>query len=96
MAAIPKYKCRRPFWFNGRLYKIGEEVEYPGFPSENLEPLDAAGRQKAVAYAAHQKAEAAKSAASKAGVDPGSLEKLIEAAVKATLAAQQTGGKPAA
>jgi hypothetical protein len=50
---MARYRCKKPFWFNFRIWDAGEEVEYAGLPSDNLEPLDDDARAKVVEAKAH-------------------------------------------
>jgi hypothetical protein len=42
---MPRFRVVRVSHIGGRVYQVGDEVEYDGHPSSNLEPLDAAGEK---------------------------------------------------
>ena len=42
---MPRFRVARQSFIGGRVYERGEEVDYDGLPSDNLEPLDDEGRQ---------------------------------------------------
>lgn len=70
---MPKYRVKELSLIGNELFQAGAEVEYDGFPAENLEPLDDEGRAKYQEYldsnAARVKAMIAQNAESQVG-DP--------------------------
>lgn len=42
---MPRYRVARQSLIHGRVYEVGEEVDFFGVPSDNLTPLDAEGVQ---------------------------------------------------
>jgi sRNA-binding protein len=56
---MARYRVRRQSYIGGRVYEVGEKVEYDGHPADNLEPLDAAGREAAAKAKEHFAAERA-------------------------------------
>lgn len=102
---MPKYRCIKPFLYQGRkdaegkapapvMYQIGDEVDYDGLPSSNLEPLCAEGekmRDKAEAVFAKQRRDA-KLAQAPAG------QEMVAAIAEAMMQAMATrrGKQPAA
>lgn len=52
---MPRYKVLEKSLLNNRMYEAGEEVEYEGEVSGNLEPLDDAGRAMRAQYEASNK-----------------------------------------
>lgn len=52
---MPRYKVLEKSLANNQIYEAGEEVEYDGEVSGNLEPLDDAGRAKRTQYEASNK-----------------------------------------
>lgn len=49
---MPRYKVLEKSLVNNQIYEAGDEVEYDGEVSGNLEPLDEAGRAKRAQYEA--------------------------------------------
>lgn len=47
---MPRYKVLEKSLLNNQIFEAGDEVEYDGEVSGNLEPLDAAGRAKRAEY----------------------------------------------
>jgi hypothetical protein len=47
---MPRYKVLEKSYINNRIVEAGEEVDYDGLPSGNLEPLDKAGQKAAAEY----------------------------------------------
>jgi hypothetical protein len=50
---MARYRVLRQSYLGGRIYEAGEKVEFDGWPSDNLEPLDAAARQTQEAAEKH-------------------------------------------
>ena len=47
---MPKYRVKELSLIGNALYKAGDEVEYDGYPADNLEPLDSEGGAKQAEY----------------------------------------------
>jgi hypothetical protein len=47
---MPKYRVLEKSYINNRIHEEGDEIEYDGLPSSNLQPLDSAGKEKAAEY----------------------------------------------
>lgn len=52
---MPRYKVLVKSLLNNQIYEAGDQVEYEGEASENLEPLDDAGRAMRAKYEASNK-----------------------------------------
>lgn len=57
---MPKYRVLEMSFINDRIVQAGEEIEYAGDPSDNLEPLCEEGQAAVAAYAEKEKARIAK------------------------------------
>lgn len=78
---MPRYKVLEKSLLNNQIYEAGEEVEYGGEVSGNLEPLDDAGRAKRAEYEASNKKridtmlQDAKDSPNAGAVDPSTIIK---------------------
>jgi len=78
---MPRYKVLEKSLVNNQIYEAGEEVEYDGEVSGNLEPLDDAGRAKRAQYEASNKQriatmlQDAKDSPNAGAVDPSTIIK---------------------
>jgi hypothetical protein len=89
---MPRYRVLEKSFIIDRIVEAGEEVEYGGWPGHNLEPLDAAAREKKREY--DEEINPARIAKLRAenptpgGVEQEHLAKLIGEAVALAMAAQ--------
>jgi hypothetical protein len=89
---MPRYRVLEKSFIIDRIVEAGEEVEYDGWPGHNLEPLDAAAREKKREY--DEEINPARIAKLRAenptpgGVEQENLAKLIGEAVALAMAAQ--------
>lgn len=78
---MPRYKVLEKSLLNNQMYEAGEEVEYEGEVSGNLEPLDDAGRAMRAKYEASNKQriatmlQDAKDSPNAGAVDPSTIIK---------------------
>lgn len=78
---MPRYKVLEKSLVNNQIYEAGDEVEYDGEVSGNLEPLDEAGRAKRAQYEASNKQriatmlQDAKDSPNAGAVDPSTIIK---------------------
>lgn len=78
---MPRYKVLEKSLVNNQIYEAGDEVEYDGEVSGNLEPLDDAGRAKRAQYEASNKQriatmlQDAKDSPNAGAVDPATIIK---------------------
>lgn len=57
---MARYRVKRQSFIGDRVYEVGAEVEYDDHPSDNLEPLDDAGKQAVEKAKEHFAAERAR------------------------------------
>ncbi len=78
---MPRYKVLEKSLVNNQIFEAGDEVEYDGEVSGNLEPLDEAGRAKRAQYEASNKQriatmlQDAKDSPNAGAVDPSTIIK---------------------
>lgn len=95
---MPKYEVLEKSLIGNELFEAGAIVEYDGYPSGNLKPLDAEGEAKAAELVEINKQrvrDMAEANAVPAAIDAEALGKAIAAAV-ATALAEQAAEKAAA
>ncbi len=67
---MAKYKVLEKSYINDRIVDAGEEIEYDGLPSTNLQPIDSVGKK--AAKEAEKLAAAEKEAAEKLAAEQAS------------------------
>lgn len=84
---MAKYRVKTLSFINNRLCNEGEVVDYDGIPSDNLEPMDAAGEAAASKTAAAAAEDIARQKAAAVGADPDLAENVALVSAAATAAA---------
>lgn len=86
---MPRYRVLEKSLIGNQIFEPGTEVDYDGLPSGNLEPLDDAGRAKALEAVAASKASLDKMIQDyqpPTGIDPekfaASIAKAVSMAIK--------------
>lgn len=78
------YKVLERSYINDKIVEVGDEVEYDGLPSSNLEPIDASAKK--AAKEADKVAKAAADAVTNAVVSAASVDPVAAVSAAASLA----------